>query len=64
MGRLAGFSADEVIRRLRQASSLIAKPKGAMKYGGTLKLALVLRCVIILATYLKERYELFCVKLD
>jgi len=65
MGKLAGFIADEVIPKLRRAGFVFdAKQKGATKYGGILKRVLALQCLTTLATYLKEHYELSCVKLD
>lgn len=49
MGRLAGFSADEVIRQLRRAGFVFdARRREATKYGGTPKLVPALPCLIIL----------------
>jgi len=65
MGRLAGFSADEAIRKLRRAGFIFDRQaKGSHENGGTLKPVLALQCLTIPATYLKEHCELSCAKLD
>ena len=64
MGRLAGFSADEVIRKLRQAGFIFDRQAKGSKYGGILKPALVLQYLTTPAIYLKERHELFYARLD
>jgi len=64
MGRLAGFSADEVIRKLRRAGFIFDRQaKGSHEIWWNPKPTFVLPCLTTLATYLKEQQKLFCVKL-
>ena len=64
MGRLAGFSADEVIRKLRRAGFIFNRQaKGSHEYGGTPKLVPALLCLTILVSFPRGHCVLSCVKL-
>ena len=63
MTRLAGFSADEVVRKLRRAGFVFDRQaKGAMKSGGTHKLGLALLFLVIPVSFPTGQCGLSCTR--